>query len=77
MRQVIILFLIRRRFKLKKGELFQFTNQREKNDWYYFSSTNIVKMMYRDDYPDPLVKLSDVSLNWLLDDRCQIIKKEV
>ena len=71
------MFLIRRRFKLKKGELFQFDNQREKGDWYYFTSTNVMKVMNNTHYPDPLVKLSSVSLNWLLDDRCQIIKKEV
>lgn len=79
MRQVIIMFLIRRRFELKKLEEFQFVNQKSKTDYYYFSNQGVWKRSYTDDgeYIIGSTRPSRVSLNWLLDDRCQIIKKEV
>lgn len=78
MLQLFILFLIRKRLGLKKFEYFQYENQREPEIWYYIGPTRIMKV-----YPDPDIEncthevLSNVSLNWLLDDRCKIIKKEV
>ena len=78
MLQLLILFLIRKRLGVKKFEYFQYANQRDTEVWYYFGPTRIVKV-----YPDPDNEglthhiLSNVSLNWLLDDRCKIIKKEV
>ena len=76
--RLLILFLIRVRLGLKKGELFQFENQRYKTDWYYFTDINVMKAVGPNETrPDPFVRPSNVSLNWLLDDRCTIIKKEV
>ena len=78
MLQLFILFLIRKRLGLKKFESFQYENQKDKEVWYFMGSTEIFKV-----YPDPESELgssvvrSNVSLNWLLDDRCKIIKKEV
>lgn len=63
---------------MKKFEYFQYTNQKDLEVWYYIGPTRIMK-----EYPDPDIEgctrtiLSNVSLNWLLDDRCKIIKKEV
>lgn len=76
--QLFILFLIRKRLGLKKFEMFQYANQRDKEVWYYIGPSRIMKV-----YPDPDIQnlthsvQSNVSLNWLLDDRCKIIKKEV
>lgn len=78
MLQLFILFLIRKRLGLKKFEYFQYANQQDTEVWYYIGPTRIMKV-----YPDPDVEglthtvQSKVSLNWLLDDRCKIIKKEV
>lgn len=77
MRQIIILFLIRNRLKLKKGEMFQFEGQKSAYDYYYFTSMRLMKAIRNFRYPEPFVRPSNVSLNWLLDDRCKIIKKEV
>lgn len=77
MTQLLILFLIRKRLGLKKGQAFQFANQKSEVDWYYFTSTRLMKCCYCSHYPEPMVRSSNVSLNWLLDDRCKIIKKEV
>lgn len=63
----LIVFLIRRRLKLKKYERFQFTNQTDKTVWYYFESDRIVKS-----YSNGYTVSSSVSLNWLLDDLCEI-----
>jgi hypothetical protein len=71
----IVLFLIRRKLGLKHCQGFQFTNQKSKEDWYYIDQYHIWKVA-------PIavgisnVAPSSVSLNWLLDDRCEIIKKE-
>lgn len=70
--KTFIIFLIRRRLGLKKYENFQFDNQKNKEEWYYFAERTILKIC-----DNGMVKTSDVSLTWLLDDRCKIIKKEV
>lgn len=77
MRRLIITFLIRRRLKLKKGEMFQFENQKNKSEWYYFTNTGVMKQFYNPYTDKNGVRSSNVSLRWLLDDRCKIIKKEV
>lgn len=65
----LIIFLVRRRLGLKKNEHFRFANQASKITYYYFGDTCVHKT-------DELgrVTYSNVSLNWLLDDRCEIIK---
>ena len=77
MRKRIITFLIRNRLKLKKGEMFQFIDQRNKSEWYFFDSVGIMKQYYNSHTNATGIRPSSVSLSWLLDDRCKIIKKEV
>ena len=69
----LIIFLIRRRLGLKKGEFFRFTNQRDKSEWYYFTETMLMKKL------NPSVNLyghidAHVSLNWILDPECEVEK---
>ena len=63
----IIIFLIRRKLGLKKGEEFRFVGQKTK-DIYYFTETKLMKEMYGN------VVVSGVSLNYLLSDECAIKK---
>lgn len=71
----IIIFLIRKRLGLKRGERFQFVNQKSENDEYYFDSKSLVKVWVRPGYGFKYVE-SSVSLNWLLNDKCEIRKME-
>lgn len=64
----LILFLIRKRLGLKKGQYFRFTNQ--KSDAKYYFTENKVMKIYNGE-----ITFSSVSLNWLLDDNCKIIKE--
>ena len=68
----LIIFLVRKRLDLKKYEAFRFSNQKSKTEFYYFSDTEVRKIggMYFEAGSEP----SSVSLNWLLDDNCQIKK---
>lgn len=61
----IVLFLVRRRLKLKKYEPFQFVNQKN-SAVYYFTEEGIIKAWHG------FVEKSGVSLNWMLDDECEI-----
>ena len=62
-----IIFLIRKRLGLKKNELFRFSNQLEQSV-YYFTDTALMKIKHG------YIDNSGVSLNWLLDDECEIEK---
>lgn len=64
----LIFFLVRVRLGLKKYEAFQFTNQKDANAIYWFSSNAILKTRNLE------ITKSHVSLNWLLDDDCKIKK---
>ena len=77
MLEATIIFLIRKKLGLKQYEHFQFTNQREKSEWYYFGPTRLFKEYTDSEGNVTFIRSSNVSLNWLLDDRCKIIKKEV
>lgn len=66
MRQLII-FLIRRKLGLKKNERFRFVNQKSEAA-YFFTKDNLMKIEYG------YIFLSKVSINWLLDEECKIIK---
>lgn len=67
----LIISLMRRYLGLKKYEGFQFVNQKS-DDIYYFSYDGIYKAYsYGHDYGGSIRK-SNVSLNWLLDDECDI-----
>lgn len=61
----LIIFLIRRKLHLKKGERFQFGNQKS-DSVYWFTEDTLMKMEYGRRYE------SNVSLNWLLNPDCKI-----
>ena len=61
----IIIFLIRKRLKLKKFQRFKFQNQRRPGE-YYFHSLGLMKIV------DGQTEESKVPLNWLLNDECKI-----
>lgn len=64
----LIVFLIRRRLRLKKYQRFRFANQKTDNV-YYFTEYRLIKI------PEgriSRIEKSLVSLNWLLDDDCEI-----
>ena len=69
----LIIFLIRRKLGVKKWQGFRFKNQKSE-DIYCFDGLRLIKVT-----PDPTVKVwgarekeSTVSLNWLLNDKCEI-----
>lgn len=66
----IVLLLLRYILGVKKNEAFQFDNQKS-NAYYYFNDDCIMKYWLGSDGK------SSVSLNWLLDDECKIIRKGV
>lgn len=63
----VIIFLIRKKLKLKTGEQFKFANQKS-DAVYWFTKYGILKKF------NGSVELSGVSLNWLLDRHCKVIK---
>lgn len=65
----LIVFLIRKRLGLKLNEKFRFEGQKSKSV-YYFTKTNVIKEEYG------MITLSNVSLNWLLNDECKVIKQK-
>lgn len=70
----LILFLIRWRLGLKKYERFQFGNQKS-SAIYFFGEDAVYKGWY-DSWFGWVHRKSSVSLNWLLDDECEIVKVE-
>lgn len=64
-----ILRLIMKKLKVKKGEHFQFADQREEFVEYYFTD----ETMMRVDTETEEVKESRITLNYLLSDNCKII----
>ena len=67
-----ILFLIRIKLGVKKGQKFRFANQKNKNI-YYFTANELIKM------PNGYGRVSRfekslVSVNWVLSDECRIEK---
>lgn len=63
----IIIFLLRMKFNLKKGQWFTFYNQRELGT-YCFTDTKLIKLINNKRV------LSKVSINWLTDKNCKISK---
>lgn len=67
----LIILLVRLRLGVKIGQQFQFTNQRADNEFYFFTDTALMKLYKgKREYIAP----SGVSLNWLLNDKCEIRK---
>lgn len=73
MKKRLVLYLVRKKLKLKKYEQFQFANQVNKTDTYFFTRDAVMKRYYTPHW-GWLTKRSSVSLNWLLDDECEIKK---
>lgn len=69
----IIIFLIRKRLGLKKFERFKFGNQKSPDNYYYFNDDCLIKKVYFDNGSSASVA-SNVSLNWLLNGECEIIR---
>lgn len=61
----LIIFLIRLKLHLKKGERFQFDNQKT-DSVYWFTESTLMKMEHGHRYE------ASVSLNWLLNQDCKI-----
>ena len=70
----LIIFLVRKKLGLKKGEHFRFANQASRYNTYYFTDDAVMKHFGRWKGADDVK--SSVSLNWLLDDECKIVKVE-
>lgn len=62
-----VIFLIRKKLGLKKYENFKFVNQKS-DAVYYFTESSVMKRWRGQ------TVLSGVSINWLLDDECEIEK---
>lgn len=66
----LIIFLIRQRLHLKKGQRFRFKNQKTDNE-YYFTEDKLIKIP-EDKRTVSRAEKSLVSLNWLLSDECEV-----
>lgn len=62
-----VIFLIRKHLGLKKYENFRFVNQKS-DAVYYFTESSLMKRWHGQ------TLLSGVSINWLLDNECEIEK---
>lgn len=69
----LIIFLVRKRLGLKKFETFRFDNQKSNTDMYHFTEDEVIKR-YVDNKGRVISEPSSVSLNWLLDENCKVIK---
>lgn len=65
----LIIFLVRKHLGLKKYEHFKFANQ-STDAVYYFTDVAVMKIF------NGYHKLSSVSLNWLLNDNCEVVPVE-
>lgn len=63
----LVFFLVRRKLGLKEREAFQFVGQKS-NAVYYFTEDSVMKAWHGH------IEKSGVSLNWLMDDECEITK---
>jgi hypothetical protein len=68
----IIMFLMRRKLGVKKGEAFRFVNQKNKEDKYYITDNGLMKIYKKNGITH--IRYSNVSLTWLLNHRCAIEK---
>ena len=74
----LIIFLIRQKLGLKRDECFRFTNQSSPENYYFFTRDALMKRTYCERKGKHWWRTtkSRASLNWLLDDECEIIKIE-
>lgn len=66
-----ILYLVRKKLKLKRRQRFVFANQKAEGV-YFFSGVGLIKETIK--YNRPHLEKSGVSLNFLLSKECKIIK---
>ena len=71
----LIIFLIRRKLGLKKGQRFKFDNQKSDYDWYYFTSTQLLKDQWDGKKCCYWTRPANVKLNYILSDKCKISKE--
>ena len=64
----LIIFLIRKKLQLKKYEKFRFDAQKSRHDYYFFTESMIMKCS------NYITSPSSVSLNWLLNPNCKVVK---
>lgn len=68
----LIMFLIRKRLGLKKGEHFRFANQKSPYDEYWFTDTKLLKKCSNG--VSYYTRLANVKLNYIVDKKCKIVK---
>lgn len=64
----LVIYLIRKRLGVRKYQHFRFKNQKSRKEYYWFTEDAVMKRLSNMD-----IRPSSVSLNWLLDDECEII----
>lgn len=65
----LIVFLIRKKLRLRKYQRFRFENQKSPTDCYFFTGKHLMKQTAGGYWHG-----SRVSLNWLLSDDCKITR---
>lgn len=68
----LIIFLIRHYLGLRLGEEFRFINQKSGYDTYYFEKDRLMKITRTSRDHIYCRAPANVSLNWLLNDECEI-----
>lgn len=66
-----ILFLIRIKLGVRKNQRFKFANQKDKRNQYFITSKNVKKQWF-----DGVITNSNVSLNYLISKKCEVIISE-
>lgn len=66
MNKRLVMYILRKKLGLRKDQRFQFDGQKS-DAVYYISDTCVMKHFHG------RTTLSNVSINWLLDDECKII----
>ena len=65
----LIVFLIRKRLRLRKYQRFRFENQKSPTDCYFFTSRCLMK-----ETAGGYWHYSRIGLNWLISDDCKITR---
>lgn len=68
----LILFLIRIKLGVRKNQRFKFANQKDNRNQYFITSKNVKKQWFG----DGLITDSNVSLNYLISKKCEVIVSE-
>ena len=64
----LIMFLVRLKLGVRKNKLFRFVNQKT-DAVYYINERGVIKLTKR-----VYERMSQVPINWLLSDECEIVK---